>query len=470
MNAERDDLRKLGVNNATNAFKRTGLYPLNPFSETWTNAINTIGKGEKPSTGANYEIFVNANAPKLADCDSKLLRQDLENVDGLHDIAVAHIRGMHILARWRDDIKHAVSEGEVEDTYSNTLLPSAKTPSECVATQLVHFKKIDCNQLIACNVAMSKEEKAAELTRTIITTTRMTEPISVTYLSTSDSDSDAENSDSRTVNSKASGSATKVRANTWHVSLDNGTTMTTTDDEMMNAKKFFVQQNYIRIDSDDGKKRKQSAKQKRARKAEQLEREKRIQKTGMEKLREQEFQEYNNIREKFESGGEYKFEEFLEMIDRLRKPFVCQVEGHEVSLAQDDCAIMMETSTVRAITQSLFVGKEKQSGENQNKRQRQQHAGATVRTKCGATGLVALHQTSLCDNRLSKIAIKKAKDKLGRESKNILTMLTSLVALKQKKPDLYWIFTLQSSQQELSMIICLLAPDSGMISKGKQVM
>jgi len=49
-------------------------------------------------------------------------------------------------------------------------------------------------------------------------------------------------------------------------------------------------------------------------------------------------------------------------------------------------------------------------------------------------------------------------------------MLTSFAALKQKRPDLYWIFTLQSSQQELSMIIHLLALDSGMISKGKQVM
>ena len=291
MNAERDDLRKLGVNNATNAFQCTGLYPLNPFSETWTNAINTIGKGEKPSTVANYEIFVNANAPKLADCDSKLLRQDLENVDGLHDIAIAHIRGTHILARWRDDIKHAVSEGEVEDTYSNTLLPSAKTPSECVAMQLVHFKKIDCNQLIPCNVAKSNEEKAAELTRKIIATTRISEPIYVTYLSSSDSDWDAENSDSGgTVNSKASGSATKVQANTWHVSLKNGTTMVTTDDELMNAKKFYMQQKYISIDSNNGKKRKQSAKQKRACKAEQLEREKRIQKTGMEKLHKQEFQ------------------------------------------------------------------------------------------------------------------------------------------------------------------------------------
>jgi len=40
--------------------------------------------------------------------------------------------------------------------------------------------------------------------------------------------------------------------------------------------------------------------------------------------------------------------------------------------------------------------------------------------------------------------------------------------LKQKKPDAYWVFSLASSQQEMTMILQLLAPDSGMISKGKQ--
>jgi len=51
LETERDDLRQLGVNNATRAFKRTGLFPYNPFSVSWTNAIETIGQGEKPSAG-----------------------------------------------------------------------------------------------------------------------------------------------------------------------------------------------------------------------------------------------------------------------------------------------------------------------------------------------------------------------------------------------------------------------------------
>jgi len=188
-------------------------------------------------------------------------------------------------------------------------------------------------------------------------------------------------------------------------------------------------------------------------------------------LCELENKEFRNLCDRFQSGSEYQFEEFLEMIDRMRKPFVCQIEGHEVSLAQDDCAIMMETSALRAITQSLFIGRDNKNGETlQSQQKRQQNGHSTVRTECGATGLVALQQTTQRNNHQSKQAIKKAKDKLERESKNIATTLTSLAALKQKKPEAYWVFSLQSSQQELSMILHLLAPDSGMISKGKQVM
>ena len=70
--------------------------------------------------------------------------------------------------------------------------------------------------------------------------------------------------------------------------------------------------------------------------------------------------------------------------------------------------------------------------------------------------------------RLTKQDAKKAKDKLDCESKDISTTLTVLAALRQKKPESYWVFSMASSQQELSMIVHLLAPESGMISKGKQ--
>jgi len=62
----------------------------------------------------------------------------------------------------------------------------------------------------------------------------------------------------------------------------------------------------------------------------------------------------------------------------MRKPFVCQIEGHEVSLAQDDCAIMMETSAVWAITQSLFIGQDNKNGETLQLQQKRQQNGHTT--------------------------------------------------------------------------------------------
>jgi len=54
------------------------------------------------------------------------------------------------------------------------------------------------------------------------------------------------------------------------------------------------------------------------------------------------------------------------MIDQMQKPFVAEVEGHEVSLMQDDCVIMMEASSVRAITDSLFFAKGKPNAQDKS--------------------------------------------------------------------------------------------------------
>jgi len=81
---------------------------------------------------------------------------------------------------------------------------------------------------------------------------------------------------------------------------------------------------------------------------------------------------------------------------------------------------------------------------------------------------MVLHQTAQRNNHLKQQELKTARGKLDRESKAISTTLTLLAALKQKKPDAYWVFSFASSQQEMTMILRLLAPDSGVISKGKQ--
>jgi len=111
LKTERNDLRMLGYNNATNTFLCMGLYPYNPFSEAWTVAIESIVQAQPRSAGANYEVFPNKDIPQLTKAVSELLHVDVELDDLiLHDVAIAYIRSMNILSRWREDISKAVSE------------------------------------------------------------------------------------------------------------------------------------------------------------------------------------------------------------------------------------------------------------------------------------------------------------------------------------------------------------------------
>jgi len=77
---------------------------------------------------------------------------------------------------------------------------------------------------------------------------------------------------------------------------------------------------------------------------------------AMEELHKFERKEFDNIVTIMQSGSEYHFEDFLEMVDRIRKPFTCVIDGHEVSVTQDDSAIMMEKSVMKEIGEALFHG------------------------------------------------------------------------------------------------------------------
>jgi len=158
LKAECDDLHKLGYNNATNAFLCTGLYPYNPFSESWMDSIDSISQAQPQSEGAHYKIFPNKDVPQLTDAELKILCDGLKlhSLD-LHDLAVAALRSLHILGKWREEIIKAVSEGEDYAAYWNILLPFPKTEPEKMAMWLLHFKRIDTNNL--CPVTSKKEQR-----------------------------------------------------------------------------------------------------------------------------------------------------------------------------------------------------------------------------------------------------------------------------------------------------------------------
>jgi len=87
------------------------------------------------------------------------------------------------------------------------------------------FPKIESSGLCAETVHVTRQEKAAEIMHFIVYWSKVMEPIAVTYLSTSESESDVDNSDSDTV-LKASGTAVKFDTNKWHIYLTNNASTT----------------------------------------------------------------------------------------------------------------------------------------------------------------------------------------------------------------------------------------------------
>jgi len=111
LQAERLDLHATGLNSATNAFKRTGLYPYNPNCESWSGAIDTLGLGNNDSKGkVQYEIYPMLPQKQLTDNEKKILQDGLnvnpENeITGITgDVGVAFTQAEHVLKRWHEDM------------------------------------------------------------------------------------------------------------------------------------------------------------------------------------------------------------------------------------------------------------------------------------------------------------------------------------------------------------------------------
>jgi len=189
----------------------------------------------------------------------------------------------------------------------------------------------------------------------------------------------------------------------------------------------------------------------------------------MEEQHKFERKEYDDILNVIKAGNEYSFENFLAMVDRIRKPFTCFIEGHEVSITQDDAAIMMEKSVMKEITDSLFHAGEKRpnsSAEEQAKKKQRQGTQA-VHTEKGANGITALHQTTKRDERQNQVTTKKKIDSLKREMKQVEAVLAALTTHKNKFPQSYWTIDQSTSQADLCLFLCMFSPDCGLFTKCK---
>ena len=190
LETERKDLRELGFNNTTNAYERTGMFPFNPFASAWMDAIETLGTGVEKNEEfrVQYEPFVKKDHQELSPLEKEKLREGQTRTDPLdnHDLgdgAIAIVRGEEILKLWRMEIEKAVSEGEEYQSYAKIHLPKTVVmPERCkVALKLIDFQLVDITTVEA-STNLSKDEKRRELTKSIISSSKVADPIKLSYL------------------------------------------------------------------------------------------------------------------------------------------------------------------------------------------------------------------------------------------------------------------------------------------------
>jgi len=289
----------------------------------------------------------------------------------------------------------------------------------------------------------------------------------VAYLANNSEDSD---NSSSTTSESVIGIAVKNGSSTWTVILHNEQQITVTSDDLMDPSWFYVKQQCLNDDQNLQERKKQSAKMKRARMLEKLQKEEMLHEKAMEELRKFERKEFDNIVTIMQSGSEYRFEDFLEMVDRIRKPFTCFIDGHEVSITQDDSAIMMEKSIMKEIGEALFHGQKRHNtpaDEEQARRKRQRQGNQAVHTEKGATNITALHQTTKRDKCQNQVAMKKQIDGLKHALKIIETILSALTIRKNRNPQSYWTADQSTSQADLILLLRIFAPDCGLFTKRK---
>jgi hypothetical protein len=73
LKAEANDLLECFDNNATRANERTGAHPLNPCAEAWTDAVDSLGKGNEECATVSYEIVPAEEKMPILDEDEKTL-------------------------------------------------------------------------------------------------------------------------------------------------------------------------------------------------------------------------------------------------------------------------------------------------------------------------------------------------------------------------------------------------------------
>jgi hypothetical protein len=142
--------------------------------------------------------------------------------------------------------------------------------------------------------------------------------------------------------------------------------------------------------------------------------------------------EYNNILKIFHSKRTYEWEEFCDMLDRMWKPFSCNIEGRNVRVTEADAAIMMEKSALDEISKILVSNKRIAGASDNAPAKKRRRNNAACNTTRGATGFDALHGSARRDHRENSKLQESQIKTFQREKESFQRLLSAVAQWKEE--------------------------------------
>jgi hypothetical protein len=261
-------------------------------------------------------------------------------------------------------LEQGVSEGNNVSPCSKTHLPEAFATTECEKSvlTLINFEVVDVSK-IPLPAPKTTEDRAKEISNAIVLVTRLSQPIHVFCLvGDEESRHNAGPPDSSSAAFWIEGTAMKGENATWNIILSNGNDMTMTTKEMLTSPNVFVQNACLELDSTE--RQRTILKKKRIRASEKRRSEKeRIRKAT--KKQKEEGEEFEMMKLGVESG-EQEFSDFQKLVDWMRAPFNCEIEGVNVRVSPDSAAVMFDDAALGAMKQVLVKESEEEDDNNNN--------------------------------------------------------------------------------------------------------
>jgi hypothetical protein len=380
--------------------------------------------------------------------ETKILKEGLDTdptLDALGNSAVACVRREQILTKWRAQIKQAVSEGAGYEEYAAVLLSStaAMTESEKLALKLFdNFKKLD----LPC--PKTKEVKAKQVSESMVSTSHILDVINVSYLG-GDLDEDAGD------RFWVPGNAMKTPNKSWQVVLKTGKQLIISETKSLDSKQSYVKQAFSNLNQREKKKIDQKLICQR--KLEQADIENTLAMKARKERKEQDCEEFKllmaTIVKAIKLGLDFTFEEFKAMVDRLRKPYKTEMEGHIVTVTENEKSVMMKDSALEVMKTTILGEKHALLDDEETTTNKKTHTStnnkAAVNTVMGADGITALHNTNGRNSRQNREAHAQKIALLKNETKTIAKTLT-MIADRKSRCEAEWEKQRQRQQQQQS--------------------